>query len=238
MFPRRLHPDREVAALLHRWSMVYSSLVGQACRELFSDMGELQAFFDAAFPKAGRLTQSDGRGYVHTDDGFVDIDALSALRLLKTLEVERDQLQPAAYLVAQQHLNAQRDGSTQLIQTHFDLTSAKKILQTFKSVPAQTLIRRLRYMDWHMVDASRWAIECDRLGVPDGYIQDLVVRPLLHGKAENPWTAEQVAGLYSDGLPLEYLIQFWRRPRVLMEMWEHRLPLEYAIALDESTRTD
>lgn len=238
MFPRRLHPDREVAALLRSWSLAYPSLAGQACRELFSDMGELQAFFDAAFPKADRLTQSDEQGHVHTDDGFVDIDVLCALRLLKTLEVERDQLEPAAYLVAQQHMKMQGDGSAQLIQSHSDLTAARLILQTFVSVPAQTLIQRLRYMDWRMVGASRWVIECDRLGVPDGYLQDLVVRPLLHGKGENPWTAEQVAHLYADGLPLEYLVQFWRRPRTLAEMWEYRIPLDYAIALDESTRTD
>lgn len=235
---RRLHPDREVAALLRRWNLVYPSFAGQACRELFSDMGELQAFFDAAFPKADRLTQSDELGHVHTDDGFVDIDVLCALRLLKMLEVERSQLEPAAYLVAHQHFQMRESGSTQLIQSHSDLTAARLILQTFASVPTQTLVRRLRYMDWRMVDASRWVIECDRLGVPDGYLQDLVVRPLIHGKAEIPWTAEQIAHLYADGLPLEYLVQFWRRPRVLMEMWEYRLPLEYAIALDESTRTD
>lgn len=237
MFLRPLHRDRKIAALLRLWDSPYSSVEARTCRRLFHDMSEMEEFFQLAFPQAGSVADSSAKGYIAEGEAD-EVDVIRTLELLDKLDAPKDFVHPMAYLADMQNRGLRTDRSYQLFRSGGDEQVGMDFLRAFKNVHPATLRHTLRHTFWQNVAAAQWVVEAARLGVPDGYLQDLAVGPLVHGHGYNPWTPQQIADMYAEGMTVAYLERFWKLPAVLAEMWEHRIPLDYAIALDESTRTD
>lgn len=231
---RRPHPDREIAKLLRRWKMPYGSPEAQACREMFAGISEMHAFFNLAFPSSVENEQS---WYLSSTGLGLTPHARRTVALLAVLGARQEHRSGLAFFSwLQGRVASEEENSAEFLISYLGgLTNARRYTEAFSGLEYRRLRLCLRFVDWgNGRGIALWAIECDRLGVPDDYLQALMEGPCNNGRAARPWTPQQIAALYAAGMPVEYLIHFWDRPRALAEMWGEGVPFEYALALDGS----
>lgn len=240
--PRQHHRNWRVACLLIRWGLEPDDPEAAIARRLFRNASELVSFFVLVFPAAGPVTKTSGAGQLDTGKYGV-VHAPHVLKLMADLEVQREQLDSTAYFLRLEFAGRHQNGHSQLgVLYRQHIPEAQQFIRRYAGNHPDTLGFHLRNVFWMDVTSCDWTLECIIGGVPDAYVQDLVVgmrlvassgQPFWLGKALALWEPEKVHVLHQLGVPVEYVLSLWDCPGALPMAWEKGLPSEYARALVE-----
>lgn len=210
-----------------RWNVPKSDIGFAAARRLFRDWDEMQTFFQLAFP--GSIAIGGHRYIVDTKlFGNAAIDGHLVLTTLAEASVERHELTPAAFLVADND-NCVVYG-VPLITCEQDTPRAREFLTAFADTPIEDLRTVFAREPWANTGVVRWVKDCLTLRVPAAYVETLISAPSGRFYLE-AWSPQAVADLYAQGAPAAYLAHFWEYPDKFDEAWSNGLSYEYATVL-------
>lgn len=215
------HSDPKINAVLPLWSTTATYLEVHAARRLFDTWDSMAEFFAGAVPRS-RLTRegvvSGGGWRTKTDPGHV-------LRILEELDVQRDELPQAAFLVM--HTAEFQSARSRYVMSEHRHAQSRGFIDAFAGVLLVDLLKAFYYAPRENEGAREWVRGCFEQGLPSKYIRHLryvVLQP-------QSWPPSRLGELYRLGVPAEYLAMFWDRPTEFWPLHESGVPFEYAKAL-------
>lgn len=240
MFTRRLHRDPRIhamfAAWAEKWNIRRNDPAFISARRLFRTWDEMQAFFQLAYP--GSIPIGDHRYIVDIElFGNVTIDAILVLSTLEQAEVAKNELTPAAFLVADNDNCAVYgdrliSDATSLLGAK-DLQQARQFIMLFEDTPLEDLRTVFAAVPWANTGVAPWTKKCLVQGVPAVYVEQLLASPMGRFHLDE-WTPEKVRDLYEQGAPAGYLALYWKQPDKFDELWKLGISHEYAQTLEEA----
>lgn len=205
-----------------------------AARRLFKNLGEMQAFFQMMLP--GTIPVNVHRYIFDVENhGLWSFDAAKTLDALEYLEAEPWNLEPAAFLVpflvhGWNCAAAQSADISTGFREDRSGPDARLFVRYFYDIPYAEMMKMFRPDHWLTLPIYMHCAMLYEGGISAEYIGQLTENLDHRDQSWMRWDTYTVKRLHDEGVPAEYIREFWDEPKEFRKVWdENHVPGDFAL---------